>query len=213
MDEIINTSSLPGSPVPLKQEGKNNLFIENQNGGVVNINYTAPHNQGVSAEQILAISKFSRKLYHLIVSNDPDIFKSNIVSIPAQRALPNYLLPKDLFDRYATLTDEAIKEMMTFPAIICNENEGYKGETNPDQTAFYCYLRKINIIRGEIKIVFQPIEPFPQSVLCDPTNAIFFGLVMDCSLTDLNHSAWTLHRADLFEAFKEAGLTNMPEPQ
>lgn len=213
MEEIMNTSSLPDTPVSVKQEGEKNLFIDNNNGGVVNINYSAPQTQGPSAEQILAISKFSRQLYHLIVSNDPDMFKLNIATIPAERALPQYLLPEDLYKKYSELTDEAIKEMMTFPAIICHENEGYKGETGPNQTAFYCYLRKINVIRGEIKIVFQPIAPLPQSVLCDPTNAVFFGLVMDCSLTDLNHSAWTIHRADLFEAFKEAGLTNMPGPQ
>ena len=213
MDEIMNTSSLPDTPVSVKQEGEKNLFIDNNNGGIVNINYTAPQTQGISAEQILAISKFSKQYYQLIVSNDPDMFTTNIATIPAERALPQYLMPDGLFDRLSSLSDDAINELKTYPAIVCHENEGYKGETGPDQTAFYCYIRKINVIRGEIKIVFQPIAAFPQSVLCDQTNAIFFGLVMDCSLTDLNHSAWSVHRADLFEAFREAGLNNMPGPQ
>lgn len=213
MDEIMNTSPLPGTPVSVKQEGKSNLFIDNNNGGVVNINYTASQTQGISAEQILAISRFSKQYYQLIVTLDPDIFTSNIIKVPADRALPKYLLPEDLFNRYSSLSDEAIEELKTFPAIICNENTDYKGETDPNQQAMYCYIRKINIIHGEIKIVYQPIATFPQSVLCDQTNAVFFGLLMDCSLTDLNHSAWTIHRANLFEAFREAGLANMPGPQ
>ncbi len=213
MEEIMNTSSLPDTPVSVKQEGEKNLFIDNNNGGVVNINYTASQTQGISAEQILAISRFSKQYYQLIVTNDPQLFTTNIATIPADRALPEYLMPdNDMFTRLSPLTDDAINELMTFPAIICNENQGYNGETGPGQTAFYCYIRKINVIRGEIKILFQPIKPFPQSVLCDRANAIFFGLVMDCALTDLNRTAWSVHRANLFEAFKEAKL-DMPGPQ
>ena len=35
---------------------------------------------------------------------------------------------------------------------------------------------------------------------------------MDCAITDLNHSAWSVHKVNLFEAFDEAGMTNMPRP-
>ena len=35
---------------------------------------------------------------------------------------------------------------------------------------------------------------------------------MDCASTELNHSAWSVHKVNLFEAFDEAGMTNMPRP-
>ena len=65
---------------------------------------------------------------------------------------------------------------------------------------------------GNIKVAFQPIMPMFQRILCDKRNAVFFDLNMDCALTDLNHSAWYVHKANLFEAFDEAGLPNMPRP-
>lgn len=213
MEELTNPIALPATPESVKQEGEKNLYIENNNGGVVNINY-APNTQtpGISAEQIIAIQKFSKQYYQLIVTCDADIFNTNIITVPTNRALCKYLVPEEIFNRCSSLTESGIEELKTFPAIICCENTGYNGETDPSQIAMYCYIRKISLYRSEVKIVFQPIGVFPQSLLCDKKNAIFFGLEMDCALTDLNHSAWSVHKTDLFEAFKEAGL-NMPIPQ
>ena len=43
-------------------------------------------------------------------------------------------------------------------------------------------------------------------------NALYFDLNMDCAVTDLNHSAWSVHKVNLFEAFEEADIPNMPSP-
>ena len=32
------------------------------------------------------------------------------------------------------------------------------------------------------------------------------------AITDLNFSAWSVHKVNLFEAFDEAGLTTLPRP-
>ena len=213
MDEIIRPTKQSIAPSSVKQEGEKNLYIENNNGGVVNINYSPSQQlQGISAEQIIAIQKFSKQYYQLIVTCDSDIFNTNIITVPTNRALCQYLVPNEIFDRCSSLSDEGINELMTFPAIICCENTGYSGETDSSQLAMYCYIRKITLYRSEVKIVFQPISVFPQAILCDKKNAIFFGLEMDCALTDLNHSAWSVHKTNIFEACKEAGL-NMPSPQ
>ena len=63
-----------------------------------------------------------------------------------------------------------------------------------------------------IKIVFRPIMPLFQIKMCEKKNAVFFDLNMDCAITDLNYSAWSVHKVNLFEAFDEAGLTSMPRP-
>ena len=64
----------------------------------------------------------------------------------------------------------------------------------------------------DVKDAFHPIEPIPQKILCDKKNAIYFDLTMDCAVTTLNHSAWSVHRVNLFEAFDEAGIANVPRP-
>ena len=63
-----------------------------------------------------------------------------------------------------------------------------------------------------IRIAFQPIMPLYQIKLCDRRNAIFFDLNMECAVTDLNRSAWSVHKVNLFTAFDEAGIANMPRP-
>ena len=120
--------------------------------------------------------------------------------------------PEEIFKRCSTLTDAGIEELKTFPAIICRENTDLKGVTDPNQWALYAYINKVRVYGKDIKIAFQPIGPIRQQVLCSPRNAIFFDLNMDCAITDLNHSAWSVRKTNLFEAFKEAGINNIPMP-
>lgn len=213
MDEMMNLNTLPGTPGSVTQDGEKNLYLNNNAGGIVNVNYiSAPSLLNISAEQLMAIQNFSKQYYQLIVTCDADSFNTNIVTVSANRALSKSLVPDEIFDRCSSLSDDGIKELMTFPAIICCENTDFNGLTDPSQKAMYCYIKKISLIRHEVKICFQPISVFSQSLLCNEKNAIFFDLDMGCALTDLNRSAWSVHKANVFEAFREAGL-NMVSPQ
>lgn len=98
------------------------------------------------------------------------------------------------------------------PAIICRENTEMHGVTDPNQMAVYGYITRVMKCGKEIKIAFKTIAPFFQTKLCDKKKSIYFDLNMDCAITDLNHSAWSVHRVNLFEAFEEVGLMNMPQP-
>ena len=84
--------------------------------------------------------------------------------------------------------------------------------TDANQWAMYCYIKRVKKEGKFIKVGFKPIAPFPQTKMCMKKNAIYFDLNMDCALTDLNCSAWSVHKANLFEAFDEAGIINMPRP-
>ena len=86
------------------------------------------------------------------------------------------------------------------------------GVTDPRQFAVYAYITMVKVERKNIKVAFHPIRPFSQQLLCIKKNAIYFDLDMDCAITDLNHSAWSVHKVNLFKAFDEAGLKNMPRP-
>lgn len=203
--------------VPMQQTGENNVAVTNQVGGIVNFNYNITTNMplpfgGISSELMIAVQSFSKKYYQLLVTCEEDVFENNIITIPASRALTQYNVPEEIFERCSTLTDAGIEELKTFPAIICRENTELKGVTDPNQWAMYAYIKKVRVYGKDIKIAFQPIGPIRQQVLCSPRNAIFFDLNMDCAITDLNHSAWSVHKTNLFEAFKEAGINNLPMP-
>lgn len=205
-----------GAAIPaasVEQNGKNNMNLTNMAGGVVNVNYNFyPGSSEDSAEMMMAIRRFSKKYYQLLVTTEEDVFKNNIVTVSADRALTQYYVPPEIFERCSSLTDEGIEELKTFPAIVCRENTDFNGVTDPDQMAIYCYVTRVKKEGRFIKVAFKPIAPFFQIKICEEKVAIYFDLTMDCALTDLNHSAWSVHKANLFEAFKEAGIKNMPAP-
>ena len=212
-DVTIQQTDLPGPPT-LQQTGTNNVAVANQPGATVNFTYNInyPQMADSSAEMMIAIQSFSKEYYQLIVTCDEDVFKDGVVSVIANRALTKYNVPPEIYERCSTLTDEGIEELKRFPAIICQENTEMKGVTSPTQYCMFCYIQKVMKVGKNIKIAFKPIAPIQQIKLCDKRNAMFFGLNMDCAITDLNHSAWSVRKVNVFEAFKEAGIPGMPMP-
>ena len=212
-NELTPNTAMPPVPGSVEQTGKTNINVTNQDGGVVNINYNFQNGSVAnSAEQMMAVQAFSKEYYQLLVTCEEDVFKDNLVTVTASRALSQYLVPPEILERCSSLSDEGIKELKTFPAIICRENTEMKGTTDPNQCAVYGYITKVKKEGRNIKVAFHPIGSIRQSILCEKKYAIYFDLDMDCAITDLNHSAWSVHKANLFEAFKEAGITYLPTP-
>lgn len=208
----VKQNNLPAAPA-MQQTGTNNFNVTNQEGGTVNFNITYQQGTtGNSAEMMIAIQSFSTKYYQLIVTCEDDVFANNIVTVPASRALTKYTVPDEIYEKCSTLSDEGIEELKRIPAIICRENTDLRGVTDPNQWAMFAYIKKVRVTGGNIQIVFNPIAPIQQLKLCDKRSAVFFDLNMDCAITDLNHSAWTVHKTNVFEAFDEAGIPNMPRP-
>ena len=198
----------------LQQTGANNVAVDNKPGATVNFTYNinCPQMADSSAEMMIAIQSFSKEYYQLIVTCEEDVFRTGVVSVIANRALTKYNVPPEIFERCSTLTEEGIEELKRFPAIICQENTEMKGITSPNQFCMLCYIQKVMVAGKNIKIAFKPIVPIQQIKLCDKRNAMFFGLNMDCAITDLNHSAWSVRKVIVFEAFKEAGIPGIPMP-
>ena len=212
-NELISPRAMTPIMPSVEQAGKNNVHVTNQDGGVVNINYTINTGEPTdSADKMIAIQRFSREYYQLIVTGEEDVFDTNVVTVTADRALTQRLVPPEIFERCSTLTEDGIAELLTFPAIVCRENTAFRGETDANQYALYCYIKRIKKEGRYIKVGFKPILPFPQIKMCTKKNALYFDLNMDCTITDLNHSAWSVHKVNLFDAFDEAGLSHMPRP-
>jgi hypothetical protein len=150
--------------------------------------------------------------FYSIVTCEDDVFANNMVTIPASRALTKYIVPSEIFERCSTLSETGIEELKRFPAIICRENTELKGVTDPNQWAMFAYIKAVRVSGKNVKIVFNPIAPIQQLKLCDKRNAVFFDLNMDCAVTDLNHSAWSVHKVNVFEAFDEAQIPGIPRP-
>lgn len=201
----------PSATTTYIKEDKSNNF--NINNSTVTFNVTIPqYDAANSAEQLIAIQNFSKEYYQLIVTMEEDVFTNNIVNVSIDRALIRGNVPFEIYDRCSSLSDAGIEELKTFPALICRESTGYHGMADVTQRVTYSHLKSIKKEGRIIKIAFCPIKVFPQQKLCEEFVSRYFDLNMACALTDLNCSAWSVHKVNLFEAFDIANISGMPRP-
>ncbi len=193
--------------------GQNNARNFNINNSDVTFNLTIQQpGTANSAAQMIAVQNFSKEYYQLLVTCEEDAFQNNYVTVSPERALSRRYVPPEILGRCSSLSEQGIAELKKFPALICMENEELHGIAGQDQCAVYAYITCIKKEGHNVKVVFHPIASIPQKILCDKKNAIYFDLSMDCAVTTLNRSAWSVHRVNLFEAFDEAGIANVPRP-
>ena len=193
----------------VSQTGENNFFIENHADIHVHVDSPQVITYELNGNDWMAIQNFRRQYYQLLVTCE-DIMEQNYVTPLANRSLVKTAVPDEIFDSCSTLSPTGQDILKTIPAIICHENTEYNGITDPNQMAIYGRILKINRLGKENKVYFKIIRMFPQHLLCD--HCLDFDLNMDCAITDLNYSAWTVHKIDLFSAFESAGLKDMPKP-
>lgn len=193
--------------------GQNNARNFNINNSDVTFNLTIQQpGTANSAAQMIAVQNFSKEYYQLLVTCEEDAFQNNYVTVSPERALSRRYVPPEILGRCSSLSEQGIAELKKFPALICMENEELHGNAGQDQCAVYAYITCIKKEGHNVKVAFHPIASIPQKILCDKKNAIYFDLSMDCAVTTLNRSAWSVHRVNLFEAFDEAGIANVPRP-
>ena len=189
------------------QTGDNNIYVE-QNNGVINMVSSRTTLQQ-TASDLLAIRNFSQEYYQLIVTGE-EIFEANALVVRPDRALVKGTVPDEIYEACSSLSPEGQEIMVKIPAIICNENTGYHGQTDPEQNAIYARLEKIKVGSSGIKIYYRPLDLFPQRILNE--NSIDFGIRCDSALTELNRSCWSVKKINLFEAFLDVGLDNIKSP-
>lgn len=210
------TAPGPHQVRPIAQTNIGNQVIKTYNiqDSNVNIYNTFPPNQGnpYSAAQMIALNNFSKEYYQLLVTCETDVFENNNATFPLDRVLSQRYVPEEILTRCSSLSEEGIAELKTFPAIVCMENTGFNGITDPNQTAIFAYITRVKMEGYQVRVAFQPIAPFHQKILCEQKYAIYFDLNMSCAITDLNRTAWSIHKVNLFEAFNESGLGYLPHP-
>lgn len=202
------------SETAVQQNGEKSVAVIAQPGSSIIINNSAQSQTPLqpSAKQLIDIASFDTRYYQLIVTTQPDVFDTNIVHMMKSRALCRQYVPDVVYDTCSSLLPEGIEILKKIPAVICQENTDYEGRTDPEQKAVYARIKDILPSYNNIDIIFEPIAVFPQAKMCEPLAAAYFGLTMDCYITTLNHTAWSVIQRDLFRAFEESGIDGMPGP-
>lgn len=141
--------------------------------------------------------------YHLIVTCC-EIHGEKYVDITHDRGLKYRGTAKEILERCADLSTEAVDELKSYPAIICNENTQQRGVTDKNQLAILAHVMRICIGEKEYRIRFYPIATFPQSKLNE--YAVDFGLSSSGTLTTLNTSHWCVKKNNLSDIFDDTGI-------
>ena len=66
-NEIVTQQVMPPGTPAVGQVGKNNVNVTNQQGGIVNFNYNIQQGAVIgSAEEMMAVQRFSKQYYQLL---------------------------------------------------------------------------------------------------------------------------------------------------
>ena len=184
------------------QNGNKNMFFDAKDNSSLNLSINILSQLRNGRRETLKID-LNMSHYHLIITNN-NISEQDCVVVRADCSLVKSTISNDCYEKYANLSDEAIREILKFPAIICNRNTSYGGKTDKNQTAIYAALQKIEKNSTDITIYFYPLSYIPQYKLVN--NHKRLGINISCALTDLNIVGWTIKEINLLEACKNTGI-------
>ena len=155
---------------------------------------------------------FSNIYYNLIVYGNESWFcKTDHVTISKDRVLveDEHITPK-LKRRYSFLTDDAIKELKTFPCILAYENiKG--GKTTLEHKAVIGQLRNVKILENEIEIYCNPFGESEDKLFYIKQQRLNelssqFGIVGHEGSNELGHTHWTVKEVNLLETLRNNGM-------
>ncbi|CDX03464.1 Hypothetical protein DPCES_3578 [Desulfitobacterium hafniense] len=199
---------LPASNLPtttVNQTGEKNIHISHAENvsQTVNMHYTvwqqSPNGGRTKVSQTLNLD-----YYNLFVIGC-ETFERDHFLVPKDRALTKGNLPDDLFEKYASLSDEAKEEIKKIPAIFASENHHYYGRAGKDQLAIYGFITDIKVQDNGVKIYFYPLNHIPQQKLNDL--AFELGIRGSTAFNELNRTHWLIKRINLIEVLKDAGIS------
>ena len=109
----------------------------------------------------------------------------------------------ELIVAYASLTDEAIAQLKTFPTIIATENH-LGGQTDADHYAAYGFIRDIAIQDNGIRVYYQILNWVPQQKINELRGE--FGLEGVSASNELNRKHWAIKKINVVEVLRKAGI-------
>lgn len=147
----------------------------------------------------------STRYYHLFVMGG-ETYEQDYFIVPADRAMDTYWTSEEVRQQHATLSDESIEELKTYPALFLPESDGYYAKAGAEQYAHFGLITDIRVQDNGIKIKMHIIWSLP---LQDIANIGFnLGMKdMDKAIGELNRTHWAIKRINLIEEFRDAGIS------
>lgn len=179
------------------QIGDRNLQV----GRVDNLNHTMIICTLISEQScdISSTKSFNTDLYHLFVVEDA---LSGRFIIPSDRALTESI-SQPVKEKYACLSEEAINEIKSFPAIFATKNHHY-GKTDDGHNARLGFITDVKIQDNGIKIRASYLFDVAQQKLNECREKL--SIQGAPSFNEFNRTHWTIKRVNLIEVLRDEGL-------
>lgn len=198
---LSKTTISPSSPSfspSILQQGQKNTLIQNANTVIIN-------GSPIAIPTIMPTQPLNPNTdyYNLIVGDMVSFDRSDIIlKIEPEKALTEYI-NHDIKNQFATLSNEAIQTLKSFPTIFMQENKEY-GRATPEQQAGFGYIQDVEIRRKGIIIKTSILSRFTQQILND--HRIIFDIYGHEDFTELNQGHWTIKKVNLISKLRELGL-------
>lgn len=184
------------------QHGDNNTqiaHVDNYHTSNIIINQVSSNSQ--NRRVILNKITLNHEHYNLFVIGDEQ-YNGTYFYVPKNRALTESISP-EIKNKYSSLSNDAINEIKSFPAIFCSENHN-NAKTDQDQEAIIGTISDIEIRKNEIKIGFNVIISVPQLEIINMSNSLMIeGTEF---YTELCRTHWTIKNVNLVKILKAKGF-------
>lgn len=200
--KMISSSDLPAKTTELNQTGDYNTQIAHAENVNNTINIVIPQ---LPIQNNVALCPHTCKInldyYNLFVISDENFTTGHFV-ISKERALTESI-DSELKMYYSTLSESAIADIKTFPALFASENHSF-GKTDEEHLAYLGIISDIKIQDNGIKIYYQLFSSIPQQRLNELTQEL--SLKRASYINELNRTHWTIKKINLIEELKDAGI-------
>lgn len=205
-NELQNISSVGVPTTTVHQHGEKNVHIDQAETVNQNITINFPYVQRSSNGTMKPASRpINTDFFNLFVMG-AETFEQDHFLVPADRALSYYWTSEDLRKKYGQLSNEAIEEIKTFPALFMAEAEHYYAKADDEQQVYFGFVDSVRVQDNGIKIRCQLLWPIPMQQISEIGFNI--GLKdMTKAITEMNHTHWAIKRINLIEELKDAQIT------
>ena len=205
-NELQNISSVGVPATTVYQNGEKNVHIDHAETVNQSITFNFPYVERLPSGTMRPTSRTINAEYFNLFVVGGELFEQDHFIVEADRALSPFWTSEELRERYGRLTDEAIGEIITFPALFMAEAERYYAKAGDNQQVFFGFVDSVRVQDNGIKVHCQLLWPIPMQQI----SAIGFELGMKNmtkAITEMNHTHWAIKHINLIEELKEANIT------
>lgn len=202
--EIKKAQQAPSTVV--NQTGQKNINVEHAENLTQNVTFIMPITErNDDGKRIRKELSLRSDYYHLFVIGN-ETFETDHFLVPKDRALMSYFTNDVIRNQYGKLTDDAIEEILSFPALLMPEAEGFMAKAADDQYAILAYLKSIRVQDNGIKIRFHEICPIELKKIA--SIGFELGMIdMDRAISEMNRTHWSIKHINLLEELSDADIS------